>query len=78
MFVKRVSSFAKFSTSPRSAHIAAERLNETRDEKEKLQRIVGESEGVERQLRELTDRRARKQETLAVAADLVANLERLA
>ncbi len=57
---------------------AAERLNETRDEKEKLQRIVAESEGAERQVRELTDRRARKQETLAVATDLLANLERLA
>ena len=29
-------------------------------------------------MRELTERRARKQETLAVAEDLVANLERLA
>ena len=57
---------------------AAERLNETRDEKEKLLRIVAESEGAERQLRELADRRARKQETLAVATDLAANLERLA
>ena len=57
---------------------AAERLNETRAEKEKLQRIVAESEGAERQLRELADRRVRKQETLAVANELVANLERLA
>src|SRR5271169_3182664 len=38
--------------------LAAERLNETRDEKEKLQRIAAESESVERQLRDLTDRRA--------------------
>ena len=36
---------------------AAERLNETREEKDKLHRIVAESEGAERQLRELTDRR---------------------
>lgn len=57
---------------------AAERLNETRDEKEKLQRIVADSEGAERQLRELTDRRAQRQEALAVATDLVANLEGLA
>jgi hypothetical protein len=56
---------------------AAERLNDTRDEKEKLQRIVAESGGAERQLRELTDRRARTQETLGVATDLVINLERL-
>ena len=58
--------------------IAADRLVETRAEKEKLERIVSESEGAERQLRELTERRALKQEAFAVAADLVANLERLA
>jgi hypothetical protein len=58
--------------------LAAERLNETRDEKEKLQRIVADSEGAERQLRDLTDRRAHKQEILAVATDRVANLEGLA
>ena len=58
--------------------MAAERLNETRDEKEKLQRIVADSEGAERQLRDLTDRRAQKQETLAVATDRVAKLEALA
>ena len=57
---------------------AADRLNETRDEKENLQRIVADSEGAERQLRELTDRRALRQEALAVATDLVANLEGLA
>ncbi len=57
---------------------AADRLNETRDEKEKLQRIVADSEGAERQLRELTDRRALRQEALAVATDLVVNLEGLA
>jgi len=58
--------------------LAAERLKETRDEKERLHRIVTESESVERQLRDLTDRRVHKQETLAVATDLVVNLERLA
>src|SRR5580658_1200892 len=57
---------------------AAERLNEARDEKDKLYRIVAESEGAERQLRELTDRRTQKQETLAGAKALVENLERLA
>jgi hypothetical protein len=57
---------------------AADRLIEARDEKEKLQRIVAESEGAERQLRELTDRRALKQEALAVATNLVTNLEGLA
>ena len=57
---------------------AADRVVETRDEKEKLQRIVAESEGAERQLRELADRRVLKQEALAVATNLVANLEGLA
>ena len=57
---------------------AAERLNEARDEKDKLHRIVADSEGAERQLRELTDRRTQKQETLAAATALVENLERLA
>lgn len=57
---------------------AAERLNEARDEKERLQRIVADSEGAERQVRELTDRRVQRQETLAVATELVANFERLA
>lgn len=57
---------------------AADRLIETRDEKEKLQRIVADSEGAEKQLRELSDRRALKQEALAVATDLVASLEGLA
>jgi hypothetical protein len=58
--------------------LAAERLKETRDEKEELQRIVAQSEGAERQLRDLTDRRAHQQEALAVATDRVANLEGLA
>jgi hypothetical protein len=58
--------------------IAADRLVQTRAEKEKLERIVSESEGAERQLRELTERRALKQEAFAVAANLVACLEGLA
>jgi len=58
--------------------VAAERLNERRDEKEKLQRIVADSEGAEKQLRELTDRRAAKQKVFAVASERAANLERLA
>ncbi|MGO9575081.1 MAG: AAA family ATPase [Terriglobales bacterium] len=57
---------------------AAERLIETRDQKEELQRIVAESEGAERQLRDLTGRRALKQEASAVATNLVASLEGLA
>jgi DNA repair exonuclease SbcCD ATPase subunit len=58
--------------------VAADRLNETRDEKERLERIVFDSEGAERQLRELTDRRTKNQEGLAVATELVANLDKLA
>lgn len=57
---------------------AAERLNETRDEKERLERIVFESEGAEKQLRDLTDRRTQKQAALATAVELAENLERLA
>ena len=45
---------------------AAERLNETRDEKERLERIVFESEGAEKQLRDLTERRTQKQAALAI------------
>ena len=57
---------------------AAERLNETREERDKLHRIVAESEGAERQLRDLTDKRVQRQETLAAAAAVVASLEQLA
>ncbi len=57
---------------------AAERLNETREEKERLERIVTDSEGAEKQLRQLTDWRTHKQGALATAAELAENLERLA
>jgi chromosome segregation ATPase len=57
---------------------AAERVKYTREEKEKLERIVVDSEGVERQLRELTDRRVQKQEALAAANSFAANLEAFA
>jgi hypothetical protein len=57
---------------------AAERLNQTRDEKERLQRIVADSEGAEKQLRDLTHRRTQKQEALAIAAELAEKLEQLA
>jgi AAA domain-containing protein len=56
---------------------AADRLNDARNEKEKLQRIVTDSEGAEKQLRELTEKRLRVQESLAVATDSVKNLEQL-
>jgi len=57
---------------------AAERLNEARDQKERLHRIVADSEGAERQVRELSDRRVQKQETFALATELATKLERLA
>src|SRR4029077_16368852 len=41
---------------------AAERLNETRDEKEDLQRIVADSEGAEKLLRGLIETRGQRQE----------------
>jgi hypothetical protein len=58
--------------------VAAERLNEARDEKERLQRIVSDSEGAEKHLRELIGRRARRQEELAIALERSTSLERLA
>jgi hypothetical protein len=58
--------------------VAAERLNEARNERDKLQKIVSESESVETQLRELTTSRAHKHESLAEASRLVAELEKLA
>jgi DNA repair exonuclease SbcCD ATPase subunit len=57
---------------------ATERVNQRRDEKERLERIVFESEGAEQRLRDLTQRRTQKQAALATAADLAENLERLA
>ena len=57
---------------------AAERLNETRDEKERLQRIVADLEGAEKLLRDLTDRRTQKQGALATAAEQAEKLEQLA
>jgi hypothetical protein len=57
---------------------AAERLNEARNEKESLQKIVDDSEGAERQLRELNLRRAGKQEQWATATARAASLQQLA
>ena len=57
---------------------AAERLNETRGEMERLQRIVADSEGAEKQLQDLSERRTRKQAALATASELAETLERLA
>ena len=57
---------------------AAERLNEARNEKESLQKIVDDSEGAERQLRDLNLRRAGKQEQWANAIARAASLQQLA
>ena len=57
---------------------AAERVNETREEKDRFQRIVNDSEGAEILLRNLTVQRSRTQEALAIAKDRAAALELLA
>ena len=57
---------------------AADRVNEVRDEKEALQKLVDDSEGVENQLRDLTARRGQREEAVATATERVATLERLA
>lgn len=57
---------------------AADRLNLVRDEKEKLQKVVDDSEGVERQLRDLTAMRGQIEETLLIASERLVTLDRLA
>jgi AAA domain len=57
---------------------AADRLNETRDEKDRLQKLVEESEGVEQQLRTLVAERATRDEAYICATELFAQLEELA
>ena len=56
---------------------AADRLNETRDEKERLQRIVADSEGAERQLRELTRQASPEAGVIGCGDRLVENLSGL-
>ena len=56
---------------------AADRINEARDEKEQLQRIVDDSEGVEKQLRALTARRDQREAALIDATDRVKTFELL-
>jgi DNA repair exonuclease SbcCD ATPase subunit len=57
---------------------AADRVNEVRDEKEALQKLVDDSEGVEQQLRDLTAKRGQREEAVATATARLATLERLA
>lgn len=58
--------------------VAADRLNETREEKERLERIVAESEGAEVHLQDLSNQRTQKQDALATATERAENLGRLA
>jgi hypothetical protein len=57
---------------------AADRVREVRDEKERLQKLVEDSEGVEQQLRALTARRGQREEAVASAMERVKTLEQLA
>ena len=57
---------------------AADRVNEARNEMERLHSIVADSEGAERQLRDLSDRRSRKQDEWERATERAANAEKLA
>jgi len=57
---------------------AAERLRETRDEKERLQRVVSDSEGAENLLRELMEKRDQRHEALVIATECATALERFA
>ena len=57
---------------------AAERVNEARNERDRLQRVVDDSEGVEAHLRELTLTRVQREEAVAAATVRVETLERLA
>jgi hypothetical protein len=57
---------------------AADRLKGARDEKERLQKLVEDSDGVEEDLRALMDERGRLGEERAAAADRLAEVERFA
>ncbi|HSG39768.1 MAG TPA: AAA family ATPase, partial [Thermoanaerobaculia bacterium] len=58
--------------------IAADRVRETREEKEHLEKMVEESDAIERRLRELDDERARRDEERAAAEERLATAARLA
>ena len=58
--------------------VAAVRVNQARVEREELQRLVDDSEGVEQQLRDLTVRRGDREEAMAVATGRLETAERLA
>jgi energy-coupling factor transporter ATP-binding protein EcfA2 len=58
--------------------VAAERVKAARDERDDLQRLVDDSEGVETDLRELAATRTRHEAALAEAVDRLATLQLLA
>jgi DNA repair exonuclease SbcCD ATPase subunit len=57
--------------------IAADRLREVREEKDRIQKLVEDSDGVEAHLSHLTARRDQYQEALAAATERLALLQRL-
>src|SRR5271170_3405497 len=58
--------------------VAAVRVNDARVEREDLQKLVEDSEGVENQLREFTSKRDDREEAVAVATAQFATAQRLA
>jgi hypothetical protein len=58
--------------------VAAERVNDARSEKERIQKVVEDSEGVEARLRDLTAQRGQREEAVAAATERLAVLQRLA
>jgi hypothetical protein len=57
---------------------AADKVKEARQEKERLEKIVEESEGVERRLRDLLEERGRREQEHAAAAERLVEVELLA
>ena len=58
--------------------IAADQLNRVREEKDALQKVVDDSEGVEAQLRELISARDDREAVVAASAGTLATMERMA
>jgi hypothetical protein len=58
--------------------VAADRVRDTREEKDRLQKVVEDSEGAEALLRELFQNRDEKREALATASNQLTLLEKLA
>lgn len=58
--------------------VAADRVKETREEKDRLQKTVDDSEGAEAFLKELLYKRDQNRDALATASEQIADLEELA